>query len=509
MRDTLRTESAKDRGTTHPTPTTASMRQTPDLSSGKSISGNVSRRTPRMMPSLSNHSSFSTDERAKTAVNGDDMHVNDNKFHITNEQKHTSSPNTDPFGKKRSYLIAERAEPISLKGVVDVTDTVDTTVYKKFAPVEADLSFSLAVTHEHILPTEHEITTREIHREIHQHHYYHRTLPVIDTEILPAKHYIYGDDEDTLIRIPEPMVSGHTITGSYSQNWSIVQDQIAPAEDAFDSPLFGVEPELPNTKYTTHFEPNSKGQLQWSHVPGEPVKVMEREYITAEGFPRKETWWRYPPVLATAAYEAGLTVPMHWNHVPAGKEHTVTKAPASTSPKEEKIKELRDLEQAQATEYNSNMETLRQQQLYSGFSKSDSVHARELNGVHLASLPRKSIAPQQTPKRPSTRDSGYGGLDSTSSSAEKEHSHFRNSSGSSIASLLGKVRGDDGEKSMSVEGEATRYLQRMKEKKRSSGSSVGASPRSWGKRSEDVQRGPALTDRPKKLEHLFGVGTPL
>lgn len=387
---------------------------------------------------------------------------------------------------------------------------------------KADSSFSLA-THELVLPTEHEIITREIHREIHEHHWYHRALPVIDTEILPAKHYIYGEDGDTLIRIPESMVRGHTITGSYTPSWSIVhQPQPAHAEDPFDSPLFGVEPELPNIKYTTHFQPTSKGQLQWSGVPGEPVKVMEREYITAEGIPRKETWWRYPPVMATAAYEAGLTVPMHWNHVPAGKEHTTMEAPVTTPQKEQKIKELRDLECAQAAEYNSidhidsNMDKLREKKLYGGLSNSDSIHARELNGMHSTSPPRKPITHDQAYERPSTRDSGYGGLDSQSSPTARDSSHLRHSSGSSISSLLGKVRGDDGKKSAPVDGEATKYLQKMREKRRSSGASATSfSPRSWGRRSEgvgsrseDTQRDTALPERSKKLEHFLGVATP-
>ncbi|KAA8571316.1 hypothetical protein MFRU_046g00440 [Monilinia fructicola] len=511
MRDTLRTESTKHHGISSRASTATPIRQNNESSSSNGVSGNASDRTPRTIPSPSKYSVFPTDNRAETVVDGDGMHVNGTEFPIADAQKHASSPTTDSFGEKRSYIIEERVEPISLEGVVDLTNTVDTTVHEKVAP---------AVTHEKILPTEHEIITRAVYREIHQHHYYHRALPVIDTEILPTKHYVYGDDGDTLVRIPESMVPCHTITGSHSQNWSIVQHRPAPAEDPFDSPLFGVEPELPNTKYTTHFQPNSKGQLKWSHVPGEPIKVMEREYITAEGFPRKETWWRYPPVLATAAYEAGLTVPMYWNHVPAGTEQPVTKAPASTSQTQKKIKEIRDLERAQAAEYNSidhldsNMEKLRKKKRYSGLSNSDSIHAQELNGLHSISIPRKPIAHQKIPERPSTRDSGYDGLDGNYSPNAKESSHYRHSSGSSISSLLGKVRGDDGKKSAPVEGEATKYLQRMREKRRSSGSSVGTVPRSWGRRSEDVgtrsqdiHGGPALTDRPKKLEHHFGVGT--
>ncbi|KAF5872739.1 uncharacterized protein Bfra_006102 [Botrytis fragariae] len=511
MKETLRANSVRDRDTSHSTSTTTSARHNHDLSSENGVSGTVSDRTPRSMPLPSKYTPFPTDKNVETKGNGDDMHVNGTKFPIADGQKHTSTSSSMPdhFGMNGSYLIGERAEPIGLEGVVDLNNTVDTTVHEKVAP---------AVVHEHILPTSHEIITKEIHREIHQHHWYHRVLPVIDTEVLPAKHYVYGDDGDTLVRIPESMVRGHTITGTYSRNWSIVhQPPQAPAEDPFNSPLFGVEPELPNTKYTTHFQPDSKGGLQWSHVPGEPVKVMEREYITAEGFPRKETWWRYPPVMATAAQEAGLTVPMHWNHVPAGKEQTVTQAPVSTPKKEKKIKELRDLEHAQVAEYNSidhidsNMQKVREQKLYDGLSDSDSKHARELNGMQSRLVPRKPVANQQTYERPPTRDSGYGGLDGSPSSAGRGPSHYRDTSGSSVSSLLGRVRGEDGIKSTPVDGEATKYLQRMREKRRSSGASSGTTSRSWGRRSEDFQRGPNFTlpERPKKPEHHFGAPTAL
>ncbi|QSZ34588.1 hypothetical protein DSL72_006182 [Monilinia vaccinii-corymbosi] len=559
MKDTLRTEYMKHHSISHQNSTATPMRKNDELSLSNGISGNVSDKTPRTLPSR--YSVFPMDNRAETVADGDGMNINGTKFPLAEGQKNSSSTTTDGFGKERSYLIEERAESISLEGVVDITNTVDTTVHEKFAPgtytpslvrrrsksntisplnlnpflpdspfsssfgqhwniAEADLSFSLAVTHETVLPTEHEIITKEIYREIHQHHYYHRVLPVIDTEILAAKHYVYGDDGDTLIRIPESMVPNHTITGSHSQSWSIVKHRPAPAEDVFDSPLFGVEPELPNVKYTTHYQPNSKGQVQWSRVPGEPVKVLEREYINAEGIPCKETWWRYPPVLATAARDAGLTVPMHWNHVPAGQEQTVTEAPAPTSQSEKKIKELRDLERAQAAEYtsidhlDSNMENLRKKKQYSGLSSSDSAHARELNSSNPTSIRRKPISQQHIPERPLTGDSGYDGLDAPISPTAKVPWHHRGSSGSSISSLLGRVRGEDGRRSVSVEGEATKYLQRMREKRRSSASSAITSPRSWGRisedvgrRNEDIHRGPALASRPKKIEHLFGVDT--
>lgn len=139
MKETRRTGSANGRstaGTSHATSTGNPERQD-DLSMSNDVYDMISDRTPRTMPSPpSKYSKFSstTEKRAETAVNKDDMHINGTKFPITDGQKHTTSPITDNFGKKKSYLVEERAEPINLKGVVDLTNSVDTTVHETVAP---------------------------------------------------------------------------------------------------------------------------------------------------------------------------------------------------------------------------------------------------------------------------------------------------------------------------------------------------------------------------------------
>jgi hypothetical protein len=73
------------------------------------------------------------------------------------------------------------------------------------------------------LPTRHEICEERITREIHTHDVFHRILPVIETEILPPKHYVPSSDGKGLVEIPEHMVPGRTTKGSPSRNWEIVE----------------------------------------------------------------------------------------------------------------------------------------------------------------------------------------------------------------------------------------------------------------------------------------------
>ncbi|PQE31123.1 Alcohol dehydrogenase protein [Rutstroemia sp. NJR-2017a WRK4] len=212
------------------------------------------------------------------------------------------------IGRKREFLVEEQKNPISLDGVVDLTNTVDTDVTTRTLP---------AVVHEHITPTRHEIIQKRITREIHHHDVYHRILPVIDTEVLPPRHYVYGPDGRTLHEIPEALVRART----HARNWQIVETHPMKERerDLWGAMMLGI-PSLEidsmdgkSQKYISTFQLNPRDFLRWTRNPTAPIKIMEREYMTAEGFPRKETWWRHPPTLETGAKETGQTVPMFWH----------------------------------------------------------------------------------------------------------------------------------------------------------------------------------------------------
>ena len=59
--------------------------------------------------------------------------------------------------------------------------TENTTMYERWAP---------AVTHETITRKIHEICEQRLDKEIHVYHGYHRIQPIVDVEILPARHFV-------------------------------------------------------------------------------------------------------------------------------------------------------------------------------------------------------------------------------------------------------------------------------------------------------------------------------
>ena len=109
----------------------------------------------------------------------------------------TSSYNREPsrFGVMKSRT----AEDVVHRSR---SDTYDTEVIEKVSPGKSlrsdvpwvenppHLLFFVAVVHETVLRDVHHIHEERITREIHNHDYFHRILPVIDVEVLPPRHFL-------------------------------------------------------------------------------------------------------------------------------------------------------------------------------------------------------------------------------------------------------------------------------------------------------------------------------
>ncbi|KAM3067306.1 hypothetical protein ACMFMG_005332 [Clarireedia jacksonii] len=353
------------------------------------------------------------------------------------------------IGRKREFLVEEQKHPISLDGVVDLTNTVDTDVTTRILP---------AVVHEHITPTQHEIIQERISREIHYHDVYHRILPIIDTEVLPPRHYIYGPDGRTLHEVPESQVRSRTGNSLHSRNWQIVETHPSSASkqhDLYHSMMLGIDPADADTEgkthhtYTSTFRINPREFLRWARNPTAPIKIMEREYMTAEGFPRKETWWRHPPTLESGTEETGQTVPMFWHWTDDEEEILVAQ---------------------------KHEEELRNGVIYQDRERGFSEKKGYSNG-HVSrrfSIPRKPIV-QARAGDESHGEKGVG--------MDKLKNHHSGGAYTTDKPLLGRVLGEETPRKTSQEGEATKYLRRMKEGRSSSVSSA-ESFRSWGRNSE-------------------------
>ncbi|KAF1956084.1 hypothetical protein CC80DRAFT_548385 [Byssothecium circinans] len=176
---------------------------------------------------------------------------------------------------------------VNLDGAVDLTTTEDTDRTTHWAP---------AVTHETVKPHEHEIVEERVYREIHNHDVYHRILPVCETEILPARHFIqYSNGE--LQEVSEEELPGWN---KENQRWYI-----------------GVK-ESPATE-----------QTQTLPRQTEPKVFTDGTYMTPEGFPRRETGIRHPPVLEDLSDYTGPVFPIEFLHHEPEEAQTNAHRPAN------------------------------------------------------------------------------------------------------------------------------------------------------------------------------------
>ena len=154
--------------------------------------------------------------------------------------------------------------------------------------------------HETVHKDIHHIREEVITREIHNHEVYHRILPVIDVEVLPARHFL-------------PVQGGGLVEISASEvpsrgrNWII-------AETASKIPS---DESAPTTQLRDRFSAR-----QFIGTEGDA-----KRYITPEGWEKTEETWVHPPELETGARDSGQTWPMEFGTLEEGRKHT--KSPAN------------------------------------------------------------------------------------------------------------------------------------------------------------------------------------
>lgn len=137
------------------------------------------------------------------------------------------------------------------------------------------------MVHETVHKDIHHAREEVIEREIHTHDVYHRILPVIDVEVLPARHFLPVEGGG-LVEINAVEVPGR------GNNWVLAEtisripsDQAAPGGA---------------TNFTARTFPNREGD--------------EVRYITSEGYEKAEQTWVHPPELETGARDTGQSWPM-------------------------------------------------------------------------------------------------------------------------------------------------------------------------------------------------------
>ncbi|KAI7342640.1 hypothetical protein KC354_g16180 [Hortaea werneckii] len=171
-------------------------------------------------------------------------------------------------------VISRETRP-DLNGIVDLNNTEDSRLHEKWAP---------AVTHETIREDVHNIREEVITREIHNHHVFHRVLPIVDIEVLPARHFV--PMEGGYAEISEDEVPGRA--GQNAQ-WVIAET---------------MSKMLPESKPTST-------PLNFSASRFEGSEYDEKEYVGEDGIKRTEQWWVHPPTIENGGRDSGLTYPFY------------------------------------------------------------------------------------------------------------------------------------------------------------------------------------------------------
>ena len=177
--------------------------------------------------------------------------------------------------------VVEKAHSNSAK-----TDITETIAPGKFPATSEENRFDqnifwLAVVHETIRREVHEVRQEVITREIHNHEYYHRILPIVDVEVLPARHFLPVEGGG-LVEIGADEVPGR------GRQWVIAE---TASKIRSDQPV----PQAINRFSAREFA-GSEGE--------------SKHYITPEGYERTEKTWVHPPELETGGRETGQTWPL-------------------------------------------------------------------------------------------------------------------------------------------------------------------------------------------------------
>lgn len=184
-----------------------------------------------------------------------------------------------PSGKNAQdpdYLIRDSPDPVDLNGIVDLSSTKDTTVHETWAP---------AVTHHQIVKQHHEILEEQVTREIHEHHVFHRKLPIIDIEVKPARHFI--PVQGGYAEVAEEELPGRTRDKT---NWVIAE--LASKSRSGDS-----QQTCPR-QFTARAFKGDEGDA--------------KAYRAPEGHEKTEQWWVHPPTVEEGGQRSGQTYPFHF-----------------------------------------------------------------------------------------------------------------------------------------------------------------------------------------------------
>jgi len=168
------------------------------VGSAKSIVHRLRRKHARTLANGAAHSDSSDDEHGESLETSSDLsngNEADTQSALTSTARKPLPPlpsippglsnsgqtHHEPQFKAHQHPINRHAKPLPASADVDVDNMVDTLQHTHLAP---------AVTQETIQPVIHDIRKEQITRDIHNFDIIHREQPIIETEVLPARHFV-------------------------------------------------------------------------------------------------------------------------------------------------------------------------------------------------------------------------------------------------------------------------------------------------------------------------------
>lgn len=213
----------------------------------------------------------------------------------------SSSPTTDRLKQSTFGVSPQSRKPVPPKAQpsTDRSSPDANTIMEraKTNTVDSDVTeyVSPAVTHETVHRHIHHIHEERITREIHNHDIHHRILPIVDVEVLPARHFLPVQGGG-LVEVSADDVP------SRGKNW-IIAETLSKIPSGRPAPAGGAAPG--RRRFTAREFPGSEGD--------------DKRYITPEGYEKTEQTWIHPPAVETGARDTGQTWPVEIGNLSLNK----------------------------------------------------------------------------------------------------------------------------------------------------------------------------------------------
>ncbi|EME84017.1 uncharacterized protein MYCFIDRAFT_195189 [Pseudocercospora fijiensis CIRAD86] len=214
---------------------------------------------------------------------------------VSSHSRNSSRPNhghryktssADSQSENPNYPVYNSSSPVSLDGVVDLTNTEDTRQYTSYTP---------AVTHNTTIVNTHEILHQPITREIHNHDVFHRVLPILQVEVLPPRHYVpHPSLPGSLLEIsPKQILGGEEAHWKMQKVMQEALDNNLSLQNSSKERFTGRRP------FTARRFDGSEGDF----------KALRDE----DGFAYTEQTWVHFPTLQNGGMETGQTEALHFD----------------------------------------------------------------------------------------------------------------------------------------------------------------------------------------------------